>query len=427
MARRPRIIQSEIYFPIIIGLHLILWAVDLALYNGPISLSEGENPIQRVLGEVMSSWVITVFGFNLLMATRARWVERIFGGLDKMYLIHRRAGVIAMVLLFVHFGTVPRYPEFTVGKPLGFAAMVFIFIGVVLSAAQLFKRRLPYQKWLSMHRLMGPFYLLGVAHAYTVPTLISHLPLIRTYVFGMAVMGVASWIYTVFIHRRVHPRKSYTVTSSERLGASLLALELAPKDAAMNFLPGQFAFFSFRAFEFREAHPFTMASHPAQDRLRIAVKAAGDYTGALQDRVEVGDVVEVEGPYGQLTQATPSSRPQIWVAGGIGITPFLALARDLQETPRQVTMYWTVRTRDEAHFDGELRELAHRIPTLTYHLWLSNQSGRLSLETIPEVQDADDVEVFICGPAALRDSLTDQLHARGIKGSSVHSEEFTFR
>ena len=60
-----RMIKSEVYFPIIVGVHLVLWAVDLALYEGSWALVEGESPIQRVLGEIMSSWVITVFGFNL--------------------------------------------------------------------------------------------------------------------------------------------------------------------------------------------------------------------------------------------------------------------------------------------------------------------------------------------------------------------------
>ena len=89
-----RIIRSETYFPIIVGVHLILWAVDLSLYEGSLALVDGESATQRVLGEIMSSWVVTVFGFNLLMVTRIRWVERVFGGLDKMYLIHRRSGVI---------------------------------------------------------------------------------------------------------------------------------------------------------------------------------------------------------------------------------------------------------------------------------------------------------------------------------------------
>lgn len=419
MPKRVRMIKSETYFPIIIGLHLLMWAVDLLLYDGPLTLSEEESPVQRILGEVMSSWVITVFGFNLLMVTRARLVERIFGGLDKMYLIHRRAGLIAMVLLFLHFGIVPRHPEFSVGKPLGFAAMLLILCGVILAAAPLFRRRIPYHKWLPMHRLMGPFFVVGVCHAFTVPTLISKLPIIRTYVFGMAFMGIASWIYRVFVHLRIHPRKFHEVTGVQRFGGSVLNLELTPADAPLDFIPGQFAFFNFPGINPGEAHPFTLASHPNQERLRLAIKASGDFTESIQGRVE--------GPYGHFTQRWSSSPRQIWVAGGIGITPFLALARDLKGSGRQVALHWTVRTMEEAPFDHELQDLAKHTPELAYHLWLSNQNGRLTVDAMPETKEAENVDVFICGPQAMCFSLTDQFRSLGIPQRDIHSEEFSFR
>ncbi len=133
-----------------------------------------------MLGEFLSSWVVTVFGFNLLMTTRLRWVERIFRGLDKMYLIHRRSGIIAAVLLLLHFGIVPRHPEFSIGKPLGFLALGLIVLGVAFAAAPLMKRKLPYHKWINGHRMMGVFFVVGLAHAALVPNLISTLPLVRS-------------------------------------------------------------------------------------------------------------------------------------------------------------------------------------------------------------------------------------------------------
>ncbi len=158
-----RILKQEIYFPIIIGIHFIFWAIDLYFYTGNfIEVSSNtllfgeltnvswENP-HRILGEVFSSWVVTVFAFNFLMATRAKWVENLFGGLDKMYLIHRRSGVIAVVLLVAHFIVVPRdLVAFNAGKPLGFYAFVLIILGVIVSAIPIFKRKIPYHKWINL-------------------------------------------------------------------------------------------------------------------------------------------------------------------------------------------------------------------------------------------------------------------------------------
>lgn len=427
MRRRLRFIESEVYFPIIIGLHLVLWAVDLFLYSGPLVLNEGENPFMRVLGEVLASWVITVFGFNLLMATRAHWVERIFGGLDKMYLIHRRGGMIAVALLFLHFVIVPKDPGFTIGKPLGFIAMILIFLGVLLSAAPFFKQRIPYRKWLTVHRLMGPFYVVGVSHALLVPTLTSHLPLVRTYVFGMAIMGIAAWLYRVLLHRWIHPSSSYNVADTKPFDNAVLAVEMSPVGAPLQFVPGQFAFFTFPGINRRESHPFTLASAPEQDRLRIAVKNLGDFTESFQTQIQVGEPVKVEGPYGVFTQNRSSANRQIWVAGGIGITPFLAMAHAIKDPGMEVTLYWTVYRREEANFDDELRDLAERTPGLTYNLWLSEENGLLTAEAMPETKEADGLDVFICGPVALRHSLTDQLRAIGIPQRNIHSEEFAFR
>jgi predicted ferric reductase len=146
-----RTLKTGYYFSVIVGIHLIFWVIDLYFYNGNFveikseTLFSGElinepwNNFHRILGEILSSWVVTVFAFNFLMATRAKWVEKLFGGLDKMYLVHRRSGVVAVVLLLAHFLIVPKdLAEFSVGKPLGFAAMALILLGVVLAASPFF-------------------------------------------------------------------------------------------------------------------------------------------------------------------------------------------------------------------------------------------------------------------------------------------------
>ena len=427
MRKQQRFIQSTVYFPVIIGLPLIIWTVALFFYNGPLILSNGENPVQRVLGEITASLAVTLLGFNLLMTTRSHRIERILGGLDKMYLIHRRGALLAIVLLVLHAAVSPRYPEINPGKPLGVLAMGLIFLGIAMSAAPFFKRRLPYHKWLTMHRLMGPFFLLGVCHAFLVPTLLSKLPLVRSYILGIAILGIGSWLYRTFLHRWLHPHNSYKVTNVKRLGNTVLALEMAPTGTPLRSFPGQFAFFKFPGINPGESHPFTIASAPGQNRLRIAIKKLGDFTNSLQEQIQVGSTVNVEGPYGVFTQSRSSAKHQIWIAGGIGITPFLAMANDLNNSELNATLYWTVCKKEDAFFDNELRHLAEHKPGLTYKLWLSDENGPLTAEAMPEITNSEKVDVFICGPEAFRRSLTAQLRAAGIPRRSIHSEEFTFR
>jgi len=68
-----RRIKQENYFPIIIAFHFILWWIALSLYNGNYEYNS-----QNIAGEIFSSWVVTVLAANFLMATRAKWVEKIF-------------------------------------------------------------------------------------------------------------------------------------------------------------------------------------------------------------------------------------------------------------------------------------------------------------------------------------------------------------
>ncbi|MGV8664049.1 FAD-binding oxidoreductase, partial [Pseudomonas aeruginosa] len=92
---------------------------------------------------------------------------------------------------------------------------------------------------------------------------------------------------------------------------------------------GQFAFLSCDRLEV--AHPFTIAS---ADRgcgdVRFSIKALGDYARRLQDSLEVGSRVEVEGPYGCFYFRRGLAGGQVWVAAGIGVTPFIACLESMQ-------------------------------------------------------------------------------------------------
>ena len=86
-------------------------------------------------------------------------------------------------------------------------------------------------------------------------------------------------------------------------------------------------------FDRREgAHPYTIASAPRPDgAIRFEIKALGDYTSRLPARC-AGQPVEVEGP-GCFQLDADAGAPQVWVAGGIGVTPFLAWLDTLAADP----------------------------------------------------------------------------------------------
>lgn len=431
-----RILKQEIYFPIIIGIHFIIWAVDLYFYKGKFMevssdtlffgelTNESWKNIHRILGEVLSSWVVTVFAANFLMATRAKWVEKLFGGLDKMYLIHRRSGIIAIILLLAHFIIVPRdLTEFTPGKPLGFYAFVLIIVGVIISAAPLLKKKIPYHKWINFHKLMGVFYVMAVIHGGMVNSLIKELPMTRVYVFGMALIGVSAWFYRAFLYRIFNKSLDYSIDEVNNLGNGITEISLKPDKAKLEYNAGQFAFFNFSALSKREQHPFTLSSHPLQDRLRITVKNLGDYTSEI-NKLKIGDKAKVEGPFGLFSSRYAKEKEQIWIAGGIGVTPFLSLSKDVYTN--KVKLFWCVKNKEEAVYANELNEIAKNNSIFEFIVWSSEEKGYLTVDKMG-VQKFDNKAYFICGPEFLKESMVAQLSTKGVKRTNIYDEEFSFR
>ena len=431
-----RVLKQELYFPLIIGIHFIFWAIDLYFYKGSFTeissdtllfgemTNESWFNFSRIFGEVLSSWVVTVFAANFLMATRAKWIEKIFGGLDKMYLIHRRAAVIATVLIIAHFVFIPRnLTEFNLGKPLGFYAFILIIIGVIVSVIPPLKKKIPYHKWLNFHKLMGIFYVMAVIHGLMVNSLIKDLPITRVYVFGMAFIGLGAWFYKAFLFRLFNKKLKYKVKSSKTIGNEITELILEPEGKALDFKAGQFAFFTFPEISKREQHPFTISSHPMDNNLRVTIKDLGDYTKKI-DELSTGDVAIVEGAYGLFSSKYAKEKEQIWIAGGIGITPFLSLAKDIYT--HNVNLFWSVNTESDAVYSTELNKLAENNPNFNHSIWTSNNKGYLTIDKL-NITDYKSKAYFICGPESLKKGIIEQLLENGVKMTDIYDEEFAFR
>ena len=432
-----RILKQELYFPLIIGIHFIIWAVSLYFYNGTSMEVKSDTfffgeltnqpwlNVHRILGEVLSSWVVTVFAINFLMATRSRWIEKIFGGLDKMYVIHRRAAIIAVILIIAHFIVVPKdLVVFSIGKPLGFAALLLILIGVVISAAPVFKKKIPYHKWINFHILMGPFYVLAVIHGAIVPSLIKELPLVRIYVFGMAIIGVGAWFYKVFLYGIFNKKLDYVVSSVNNLGNCITEIYLKATGTKLKFKAGQFAFFTFPSLSKREQHPFTISSHPLNDEIRVTIKGLGDYTNKIAENLKEGDAAKIEGPFGLFSSRYAKEKEQIWIAGGIGITPFLSLSKDVYT--HKVKLIWSVIYKAEAKYSEELTAIANENPNFEFVIWSSDDSGFLTADQFG-INEFKDKAYLICGPETLKKSIIKQLTEKGVKRDDIYDEEFAFR
>ena len=179
-----------------------------------------------------------------------------------------------------------------------------------------------------------------------------------------------------------------------------------------------------------ESHPFIISSAPHEAEVRLTIKASGDFTRHLLASLKPGTEAIIEGAYGMFNYKTGGPK-QIWLAGGIGVTPFLSFLRDLKngQLDRDVNFYYIVRHHDEAVCIQEIEATAKNHPRLKAHIHFSITDGPLTIETI--IKDAGgtlaDHHVYICCPLPMMTAFEKKFWEARVLARNIHFEEFNFR
>jgi predicted ferric reductase len=409
--------------------NLVLWAVV------PVGDGSRTDLTRQLIGEAIGSTAVVLLATTLALSTRARFLEPYFGGLDKMYRVHRQAGQAAMLLLTLHVVTTPWRLTQGGGVPAGLIAFagLLALTGLTVGPRVPVLRwvvRLSYRNWRRTHRLIGVFFLMVPAHVLLVDSLVRTSPPLFAIVAAALGVGIAAYLYGLLLAHFVRPRYRYVVTAVRRLSDRTIEVTLQPrKRKRLPFQSGQFVFVTFRAWGLREPHPFTVSSPPAEDALRLTIKAVGDLTQRLHRQLEPGRKATVEGSYGMLDYRQGGAQ-QLWIAGGIGVTPFLSWLRDFpSDLDRTIDFFYTVRTPEDALFWDEIQAVARRHDRLRVHLNTSGQDGSLTVRRVASTIDGRlrDRDVYLCGPVSMIRAFRRDLRRAGVPPASLHFEEFSFR
>src|SRR6266542_1209029 len=362
-------------------LNIVVWLVFPPVNDGR------ENFVRQYAGEVIGSNNIILMACSLFLSTRPKWAEKYFGGLDKMYMTHRRTGTAVFLLIFVHVLTVPIT---TTGWRLGNYLAVIAFTGIISIVLITLAPRIPflnrltsgdYNDWKKLKRWIGIFFILAFIHALTIGNPL-HALIAITWVQIFFIIGTVSYLYTeIFggIFKKFLPYKVETVRHPNNSSTEVTLR--ARKEAIKKHRAGQFLFVHFpRDKTLNESHPFTISSAPSEDVLRLTIKASGNFTRDLFTKLKEGTDAVIEGAYGMFNYKTGGQK-QIWVAGGIGLTPFLSFIRDMDgNLAYDVDFYYTVRHREEAIFVDEIESAAKKNPRLRAHVRFSSTDGSLTVE-----------------------------------------------
>jgi predicted ferric reductase len=186
-----------------------------------------------------------------------------------------------------------------------------------------------------------------------------------------------------------------------------------------------FAFFDGPDFHgCREYHPYTISAVDPDGRLRVGVKALGDCTRRLQS-LRPGVAARVQGPYGNFLR-DHGDRPQLWVAGGIGITPFMAVLRGGAMAGPVYLRYFYRDPADAAYVD-ELQMLAGRLAMFDVRIQVGEPDPAALADALPGADVLAGCVCYLCGPPGLLSSAMAILASRAVPRDAIHYEHFDFR
>lgn len=396
----------------------------------------------------------------MILALRPRWPERWFGGLDKMYRLHKWFGIAALVVAVTHW-LWSEGPKWAVGwgfieRPARVARSLlenpieqflatfrgpaeslgeWAFYAAVLLIALALIKYLPYRLFYKSHRLLAVVYLVLVFHSVVLTKFSYWMSPVGVMMAVLLVAG--TYAALIVLLRRVGAGRQVRgkiVSLQYYPGVKALETEIEVQQGWRGHKPGQFAFATSDNSE--GAHPYTIASvwNDNDRRITFITKELGDHTSRLRERLKIGQEVKIEGPYGSFDFDNGQPR-QIWIGGGIGITPFIAgmkhLARDWHANPDLphpvIDLFHTTADYDEKAID-KLKADA-KAANIRLHVLVDARDGFLTGERIraavPEWRKAS---IWFCGPAGFGKALRNDFDTQGLPvGERFHQELFAMR
>jgi len=225
-------------------------------------------------------------------------------------------------------------------------------------------------------------------------------------------------------------RHEVALTRREELAEGTMAFHFE-KPAGFSFKPGQSASFTLLdppAEPNSVRRTFSLASAPFEDELMVATRMReGSHFKRALKALPLGAKLRLSGPLGDMTLHEDAARAAVFIAGGIGITPFrsLLLQADHDRLEHRLFLAYSNRRREHAAFLGELQSLERRNDRFRLLALMTDTDGMLDEEKLERLAGAAPAPVYyLAGPPAMVEAMKATLARRGVGTDDVRSEEF---
>jgi propane monooxygenase reductase component len=200
-------------------------------------------------------------------------------------------------------------------------------------------------------------------------------------------------------------------------------------DEPFEFKPGQYVDIHIPGSD--EHRSFSMANTTSGElEFMIKLYPGGRFSGLLADgAIKPGDELTVTGPYGLFTLRSSSPRRLLFIGGGAGMAPILALLRSLSDTgsERDATYYYGARTESDLFHLQELAGLpCGFVPALSEDSngW-AGEAGLIT-DVVERLEgDISEVDAYVCGPPPMVEAAIALLEAKGVPEAHIYYDKFT--
>jgi predicted ferric reductase len=382
------------------------------------------------LAKITALSALSLLSFLIILSARLPFLEGLFYGLDRLYKAHKNISAVVIMLLLAHSALLTfKYLKISDVSAFKFVipsteiplllGKIALYVMVALVVLTLYFK-IKYQWFVLSMRVMGAMIFLSGYHALFVTgsDLSQNMPL-QIYMIAIGAAASLVYVYRSLFHKAFVKSFEYKLESITKRN-NVFDIVLTPTSKPINRYAGQFAFVTFQTLgDGNESHPFTIASASTDEKLRFGIKNLGDFTSTL-GQLKIGDHANIEGPYGFFSFTKIPGKKQTWIAGGIGVTPFLAMAQSLPAS-HIVNLYYCVKNASEAVFLDDLLAIAESNPRFTVTAHFSDTTGPIK---VGKVFTPNNEEYLLCGPPGMMQSLERNLLAVGAPKQSIHYEEF---
>ncbi|MBU1203042.1 ferric reductase-like transmembrane domain-containing protein [Patescibacteria group bacterium] len=426
------------YFSLLVLGLLILMPVFILYSNVPFNkVFWPWTVLFTSLGKLTGLIGLSTFAFALLLSARFVWLDKIFNGLPKVLNIHRYLGTISFTFIILHplflaFRLLPVSNQASLGIFLywteaayifGYTAMLIFMFLIVMT----FFWRMRYERLKSLHSLLAVPLMIGGVHALLIDSDVKRISGLAWYYIILITISVLAYLLRLFLIEYKIKARPFVVESVEAPTKNTIKVLLKPSKKVLACEPGQFIFVSFDDIDKKEEHPFSIASILPDGRLAIIAKELGDYTSKMS-KLKLGSRAMVDGPYGTFGQNADKSRRQVWIAGGIGITPFISMAKDFTSCPDekgQVDLFYVVASPDDLVDADYLAQIQSNCPNFKITTHVSGQEGRFDVDKLKSfIRDFNSCDFFICGPTNMIEYFVNSLRKESVPKKSINIEAF---